>query len=1592
MSRPARITLWIGGGLLAVIVVLVVAAILVVRTDWFRNYVRQEMIAYAEQATGGTVEIKSFGFDWTHLRADVADFVIHGTEGSGNPPLLRVDKMTLVLQIRPHFTHTLELESLDVDHPQVDVIVYPDGHTNVPSPKVKPKSNTTVLEDVVDLAINRFTIQNGVLLFASQQANFHAQGENLRTQLSYNLVGQTYDGQISVSPLFVQYDGDQRVNLNVQLPVHLERDKIQLTNAKINTPESEVVVTGSMQHLVDPQTLAHINARVALDELKRAGGPNIPIDLRRKDVPKELTADIAFSMDKDRIQVSTARMNLGQSDMEASGALQDPSGKGSLQFKVKLAMNEIARMLDEASIRQLGIVQIGGNATLSPTTIQVKPLKLVALGGEFDGNASLEQMRRYRLAGDLRNFDIGRVAGALANERVGYAGLISGPIEAQGDLKSKGTSGLEARAHLVIKPGRNGVPVSGKLNADYNGSTGAVDVANSYVALPSSRLDLSGSLNRQLQVKLVSRNLNDFLPAMAMGSKNPPARFPVQIKTGGSAAFTGAISGNLSAPRITGHVALMNFNVEDRAFDRMVADLSASSSGASVQNASLSRGTLQAQFSATVGLHQWKPEPYEPLSINASIQNADVADVLALAGQNDKRFTGALNANARITGTIGNPRGSANLNVANGTAYDYRFDQITAAVNFSDQLVTISNAQISAGAARVNLDGTFQHPRDSFETGHVQLQLSSNQMPLDQFRQAEKQGSALNGTAQINASAAGDLVKSKDEEEFKIANINADVNAHGIQYEGQNYGDFTATARTSGSVVDYRINSDFAGSTIRASGQTRLVPEYPTTASLTISGLPIERALAVAGRKDLQFSGNLSADAKLSGTISDPNADANISITNGNLYEHIDSLQGHILYSKREVNIPSLRVTSGSARIELAGTFTHPPNDFQTGDVKFNATANQVQLSQFKKIQEFKPGLAGLIDAKASGAATLENTKGRPPILLRSLDANVAAHQVRMNNQPFGDATLTAETRGTDLTFKLNSNFANAKIEGDGRVRLADDYPINAQVSFANVTYGGLRSWMGSAAGGLLTQPQVDGVAEGSATISGPVLKPEDLTASLRIPKLVLTATSRGALANARQLTVQNQGPIVVTLSRSVVRIDSARLVGPNTDIALSGTAVLQPKQDLNLNVNANTNLSLIQSFNRDVYSSGNVILQASIRGTLDDPNVNGELRFQNAAFNLIDAPNGISNANGLIVLSGKTATIQSLTAESGGGAISLSGSASYAGGVANFKLAAKGDNVRVRYPEGVSTIANASVTLNGTSELSTLAGTVTINRIEFNPHSDFGSILSSAAPPVQTPASPNSLLAGVRLQVSVRTAPGVQFQTALAQNIEAVADLRVRGSLDEPAVLGRITITEGQVIFFGTKYTVNQGSIAFYNPIRVEPVLDIDLETNVQGVDITLNVSGPADDMKLTHRSDPPLPFNQVLALLAAGKTPTDPTIAARQPAPPPQGLQQMGESAIMQQVVANPVSSQLSRVFGITELKIAPAFVTGSVLPQARLTLSQQVASNVNFTYITDLSNSSQQILQIEWAVSPQWSAVATRDENGLFGVDFYYKKKFK
>src|SRR5579863_4076609 len=123
MSKPIKILRNVAIGLAAFTVLAAVVAILVVRTDWFRDYLRQEIITATEEGTGGKVEIGSFALDWKRLRAIATAFVIHGDEPAGSPPLLRAERVEVDIRLFAGFTHLFNIAYLGLDRPQANIMV-----------------------------------------------------------------------------------------------------------------------------------------------------------------------------------------------------------------------------------------------------------------------------------------------------------------------------------------------------------------------------------------------------------------------------------------------------------------------------------------------------------------------------------------------------------------------------------------------------------------------------------------------------------------------------------------------------------------------------------------------------------------------------------------------------------------------------------------------------------------------------------------------------------------------------------------------------------------------------------------------------------------------------------------------------------------------------------------------------------------------------------------------------------------------------------------------------------------------------------------------------------------------------------------------------------------------------------------------------------------------------------------------------------------------------------------------------------------------------------------------------------------------------
>jgi len=361
------------------------------------------------------------------------------------------------------------------------------------------------------------------------------------------------------------------------------------------------------------------------------------------------------------------------------------------------------------------------------------------------------------------------------------------------------------------------------------------------------------------------------------------------------------------------------------------------------------------------------------------------------------------------------------------------------------------------------------------------------------------------------------------------------------------------------------------------------------------------------------------------------------------------------------------------------------------------------------------------------------------------------------------------------------------------------------------------------------------------------------------------------------------------------------------------------------------------------------------------------------------------------VVFDRNRATIEKLSAETGGGKIFFAGFVELSD-ILTYRLQAEAQQVRVRYPEDVSTTFNAKLALNGTSAASTLSGSITLNRAAFNPRSDLGGLMALAAKPVPAPASPNEYLRGMQFDVRIDSGPNFEFQTSLTRDVEAEVELRLRGSPIRPVLLGTVSVNQGEIQLFGNRYTVDRGDIRFLNPVKIEPTFDMDLETKARGIVVNISFSGTLQKLNVNYSSDPPLQSREIIALLAVGRNPTalGSTASGEVATSSSSGLEAGG--GLLGEALSAQLSSRIQRFFGASRVKIDPTVTGVDNLPQARLTVEQQVSREITVTYITNLNRTQEQMVQFEWDFSSHWSAIAVRQDNGLFGIDFQYRKRFK
>lgn len=732
--------------------------------------------------------------------------------------------------------------------------------------------------------------------------------------------------------------------------------------------------------------------------------------------------------------------------------------------------------------------------------------------------------------------------------------------------------------------------------------------------------------------------------------------------------------------------------------------------------------------------------------------------------------------------------------------------------------------------------------------------------------------------------------------------------------------------------------------------------ESTLNATAQIADASVTDLMSIVGRS-LPVTGTLNLQAHAGGELDALSGGGHLSVLGGDIYgEGYKSLNTDLKFAGKSVGVTNLVFVQDGGRV--------------TGDADYNIQAKSFRgemrgggfdLSHIQRLQNAKWQLGGALtfDLHASGTTDAPQVNGTMAL------ANLA-----LNGQKAGNLNADVHTTGHTLFLNANAGLAGAQFQTTGQMGLNGEYPVKAKLIFSQLDFAPVMSLLNVS--GVKGNSQLAGVVQ----VSGPAKTPKLMDGTAQIDQFRVMLQG---------MTLTSKGPIRASLNDGVVKLNQFEIDAEDTNLIAGGTADLLGDNGLNVQAHGQINAKLAQSFSSEISSSGHVNFNLTAQGPLKQPDLEGQFNFENVNLAYQQIPNGISHLNGAMVFNQDRLELRNLTGTTGGGTVTLGGFLVYQHGIYG-DVTATLKNTRFRYA-GLSTTADAKIRLQGMQSSMLVSGNVQITRFLVGPNVDFAA-LTGGSGAVSPPPDPNAFGNRVRLDVHITSAPQMDFQNSFAQ-IAGSVDLRIRGTVAQPAVLGRINITDGKAVYNGTTYQLQHGDIYFTNPVKIEPIIDLDATTRIEEYDVTIGLHGTANKLTPTFRSEPPLPEADVISLLAQGRTQEEQSIySTQQQAAGVNGT----ANAVLSGALNATVSSRIQKLFGVGSVKIDPTYTGSLGQSSARITVTQNIGQQVLLTYATSVNSTSQQLIQAQINLTPTFSVTAVRDEADVFSLLFKIHKRYR
>jgi autotransporter translocation and assembly factor TamB len=293
--------------------------------------------------------------------------------------------------------------------------------------------------------------------------------------------------------------------------------------------------------------------------------------------------------------------------------------------------------------------------------------------------------------------------------------------------------------------------------------------------------------------------------------------------------------------------------------------------------------------------------------------------------------------------------------------------------------------------------------------------------------------------------------------------------------------------------------------------------------------------------------------------------------------------------------------------------------------------------------------------------------------------------------------------------------------------------------------------------------------------------------------------------------------------------------------------------------------LALLAVLRREVReAAGTLDLDARVGGTLAKPNLVGRGTISGGLIALRDLPFVIRDLEGRLALSPSRLRIEELKAGIGTGTVRAAGEIAIDGGtVGAYQVALTAQRVGLTPVDGLDTVWNAELALVGRGARALVRGESHLMRGAYTKDLSILPLLLRGGGRAE-PAAWGRELA---LQVQVYLDDNLVIHSPQAQ-VRGGGTLALRGTVAQPTILGTVETQDGRVTFRRNRYVLENAVVRFDDPGRINPYLDLRATTRIRTYDVTMWLSGRADDLTIRLQSEPPLSQEDLLALVTVGAT----------------------------------------------------------------------------------------------------------------------------